>query len=101
MSKTVIKNSKVLVRRVVDDLPFGIASCDSLVEGCSSCIIDCISILNEMAPYYGLPSGDVARLLRVLLLLYNANQFSRDLSNKLKSLHKSLNPESLGLEVID
>ena len=101
MSKTVIKNSKVVVRRVVGELPFGIACSATTVKKCSDEIQACIDKLNKMAPYYEYPFDDIPKLLEVLASLYHVNATFNCLFVRLKDLHKSLNPESLGLEVID
>ena len=101
MSKTVIKNSKLLVRRVVGDLPVGIAGSVAIVEKNKQGIQCCIDILNTMAPYYKYSQDDISRILHLLSVLYEINSSSYFLVDKLSELHRSLNPEDLGLEVID
>lgn len=101
MSKTVIKNSKVLVRRVVGDLPLQVAICVSQVEELKNIIEDTLSNLGNLAPYHHLAPYHVSPVLSSIERLCDSYSKCERLCFKLTEIHKSLNPEDLGLEVID
>ena len=101
MSKTVIKNSKVLVRRVVGDVPFVIASCANDIRQLRDASELCLKILTDLSPLHRMPLSDVRALCDAMVCLCESYDKSVSVLERLTELHKTLNPEDLGLEVID